>query len=160
MKTRKKWAEDLLGGDSINSAAEKSGVVQTTLNRQITTGKLTAETVIALARGYGKSPAVALIETGFLKHEDMGDYATFKRLSEATDDELISEVIRRVEGGSVAYDTTIVKTEDNENHAINYYKVPPGVNPLELIPDSDRELPPPERIAASTSRDPEEPYAE
>lgn len=56
----------LIGEDSQRAASAKSGMAESTLSRQLSRGSLRPEMVIALCRGYGRSPVTGLIETGYL----------------------------------------------------------------------------------------------
>lgn len=103
-----------MGDDSILAAANKAGLNQSTLNRQLASGKITAETVIALSSAYKLSPVTGLLQTGYLTADQAKDSAIAAVLEEATDQQLCAEVIRRAARGSVAYDVTVVPVDEEQ----------------------------------------------
>lgn len=96
MTDMQKWYKKTVKDDSVNAAAKKSGIVQSTLNRYDKTGHFPAEAVILIARAYGTSPIRALVQTGHLTQKDVDEYRTLAGLSGATDKEIAAEVMRRL----------------------------------------------------------------
>lgn len=90
------WYRRTVGDDSINQAAEHAGIQQATLNRQLKSGKLTPETVVAVARAYGKSAVKALLIQGLLRRDDVAVFARVEALESASDREIADEVWRRL----------------------------------------------------------------
>ena len=60
------WLDELVNPDTRAKAAAKAGYAQSTISRQLSREHLRPETVIALARAYGRNPIIALVETGYL----------------------------------------------------------------------------------------------
>ncbi len=80
---------------SVNAVASKSGVVQTTLNRQVKANALTAETVVAVARAYHADVLNALVACGLITRDEIRAYGVRATLREALDIELADEIVRR-----------------------------------------------------------------
>lgn len=99
MENLQEWVKRLIGNDSINAAAKKSGINQSTLNRQVTSGKISVETIIALAGGYGISRCRALVETGFITNSDIAQAQAKQALAKASDEEIARELSRRMAEG-------------------------------------------------------------
>lgn len=140
------WAKALIGDDSINAAAKRCDVYQATLNRQIASGKLSAEMGIALARGYKVSAILSLVKAGFLSQADVETLAVDSQLSQASDEVLVAEIARRIAG-------------------IEPGKVSVYDQPLQIVVNEDDEPTPPTeeealRMAASPHKPEEIPYAE
>jgi transcriptional regulator with XRE-family HTH domain len=66
------------------------------------TGGVKPETVIAIARKLGDSPLHALVEVGYLKPEEVAAFTVPHEfaLETFTDEELSSEILRRIQAGS------------------------------------------------------------
>lgn len=94
MDTRE-WLKAITRGDSLRTIEKKTGVSYGTVNSQRTT-RVSAENVIAIARGYGIPPVSALVETEYLTADegDVGDPKT--AIHNATEEDLASEVLRRM----------------------------------------------------------------
>ena len=89
------WLNDLKGADSMRAASQKSGYAQTTLQRQVDKGQLSPEMVIALCRGYDRSPVTGLIETGYLRKWETEGVSIPYALEQATNQQLLDEILRR-----------------------------------------------------------------
>ncbi len=76
-----------------------------TLNRQLAESALTPETIVKIARGYGESAVPGLIAYGLLVDSDIAEVSIEEALQYAEDEQLMDEVLRRMQGGSQAYDT-------------------------------------------------------
>lgn len=101
MTTHTSWLELTIGGDSKTTAAKKAGIPASTLLTQARHGHLSVDTVLAIARAYGRAPVAALVETGFLSVEEaaadtfsMAEVALALRA--ASDRKLLQEVMRRI----------------------------------------------------------------
>ncbi len=95
------WYRSLVGeGATVNAVAERAGVVQTTLNRQVKAGALSHETVVALARAYRADVLDGLVASGLITHEDIKAHAVQTALGAASDVDLASEIMKRAERGS------------------------------------------------------------
>lgn len=96
----KSWYESTVKDDSVNAAARKSGIVQTTLSRQVKARNFTAETVIAISRAYGVGVIRSLVQTGHLTNSDVEAYRVHGGLDAANDREIAAEVMKRLAHGS------------------------------------------------------------
>lgn len=91
-----KWYAATVGDDTPNAVAAKSGLVYTTLYRQLSTRKLTPETIVGIARAYGRDAINALVAHGLLTEDDVRMHGSIPALSSATDTEIAEEVYRRL----------------------------------------------------------------
>ena len=91
----KQWIDDLIGSDSYRRAAQRIDSNGSTITRQLDKGRLTPEMVIALCRGYGRSPVTGLIETGYLREWEAEDVGIPYALRQATNQQLLDEIMRR-----------------------------------------------------------------
>lgn len=94
-----KWYEAAVKGASVNAVAQKSGIAQTTLNRQVRTGKITPETIVAVAVAYGRDPIDGLITSGLITTEQIRSHGVRAALADATDAEIADEVWKRLNDG-------------------------------------------------------------
>lgn len=92
----REWYEKVTNGDSGNQVAEKAGISQSTLSRQVNSGRFSAEVVVAVARRYGASPIRGLIILGLVTREEFEKEIRAVQLSEYTDGEIVEEVARRL----------------------------------------------------------------
>lgn len=87
---------------SINEIATKAGVTQSTLNRRAKLNELTADLALQVAHAYRYDPIQALVDLGFITTEDMKKArhrkAVKASLADATDQQIVAEVARRVAG--------------------------------------------------------------
>jgi transcriptional regulator with XRE-family HTH domain len=85
---------------SVRAIALRSGVDQTTLNRQLNgTSTLTVETVVAICRAYRLDMAAVFVGAGFITEEEARRFSLRIRLADFTDQELTREMVRRLEAG-------------------------------------------------------------
>lgn len=94
----KQWYEKTVRDSTVNAVAAKSGLVQSTLNRQVRSGALTAETVVAVARAYGADVLEALVACGLITRDEIRAHGIKAALEDALEIELAAEVMRRAEG--------------------------------------------------------------
>lgn len=99
---RMKWARETIGDDSINLAAEKTGIAHTSLSRYLSNGRLASDTVIAIARAYGLNAITALVDTKYLTEEDTRVYQVQINLDLAEDEELVDQILKRIKAGKAA----------------------------------------------------------
>lgn len=97
MKEHKDWFANLTQNASGRAAAELADIAPATMNRQLARNTLSAETVIALARAYGRSPVRALLETGYLLPEETGIPSPDEILQSLSDQQVIADVARRID---------------------------------------------------------------
>lgn len=96
----KEWLDDV--APSVNAAAGEIGMTTSTLARQLASRDgLPAETVIRIARAYGRPPVEALVELGFL---DAGEVSqgidrveVSVALARATEKDLLREIGARLD---------------------------------------------------------------
>lgn len=101
------WMRGVAGGDTRNAIAERAGLVQSTLNRQIGRGELRPESVVAIARAYGVPILPGLVACGLITEQEAAIKARsdsiLEALAKADDADLVREVLRRIEQDVAAY---------------------------------------------------------
>lgn len=86
------------GEKAVRTVAAKSGIDQSTLNRQLTgESTLTIETVVALCRTFKLKFAPAFIAAGFITSTEAAEFGVEEALTHATDRQLVTEMLRRVD---------------------------------------------------------------
>lgn len=97
------WLQTLPGSPTPTMAATKSGLASPTLIRHAERGRTTADNVIAIARSYGVSPVDALVDTGFLRPDeiDQSKVSARQALSDLGIDEALRTVVERVNGSGL-----------------------------------------------------------
>lgn len=95
--THREWFKETVGDDSVNVAAKKAGVQQSTLNRQLTRGTIPAESVIMIARVYTGNPIQALVDTGYITTQEAQESLTIIDWHTASEADLTRELLRRVD---------------------------------------------------------------
>ena len=93
------WLEKVTNNASVNAAANRAGIVQRTLSRQVERGEISAENVIAIAIAYGAHPVRALVDTGYLDEKYARTVDPMTALRSVTEDQLADEVLRRMKRG-------------------------------------------------------------
>ena len=94
MNKKQEWYARTTGGDSFNKVGKKSGRDPSAISKEAAKGwKLSAETVIAIALGYGQNPVDALIACGFIPPMDGTHGVT---LEQATNRQLLDEIEKRM----------------------------------------------------------------
>lgn len=93
--SHEQWLLELIGSDSMRTAAQKSKYAQTTISRQLSRGYLRPEMVIALCRAYDHSPVAGLIEIGYINDYEIHGPDVEIALHEATNEQLLDEIMRR-----------------------------------------------------------------
>lgn len=128
---RQNWANylnRLMGSRSQADFARQLGITDGQLSkwRSGATG-VKVETVIAIARTLGDSPLHALVEMGYLEASDVAQFRVAKPfgLEEFTDQELTTEIVRRLEAGtaSAALTDPIQLTQDETGHIAPVHKL-------------------------------------
>lgn len=99
---------DVIGSDSFTDAANKAGFDKSAFTRWKKGANADPAFAVALARGYGKNVIEALVASGLITDAEanlrivVSDAA--EALSEATDKQILTELLRRVDGdGSLAH---------------------------------------------------------
>ena len=90
------WYAKTVGDDSTNGVATKAGLTTTTLGRQLERGRLSPETVVAIANAYGTDALDALVIAGLITREHIRAHGVRAALAEATDVEIADEVYARL----------------------------------------------------------------
>lgn len=93
------WYDETVGGDSENAVAKKARINQRTLNRQRKSGRLSAETVVAVADAYGRDVLDALVILGLITREQIRRHGIREALAAASDEEIAEEVWKRLTDG-------------------------------------------------------------
>lgn len=95
--SKETWFKETVQDDTIAEVALKAGIIKTTAWRQYNNALgFSAENVILIARAYHKSPVEALVEFGYIRADEMANGRTVARLHDASDDELLQELARRL----------------------------------------------------------------
>lgn len=119
----KDWYKQTTHGDSVNLVAENAQVSQSTLSRQVNSGKFSADIVVSVARKYGTSPLRALVILGLLSQEDIDAHYKRIQLAEYTDVELAREIACRLEASDKEERSTVLD-------------VPPSLSVIEQYEDA------------------------
>ena len=93
------WFNARAAADSVNAAAGKADLKQQTLSRHLRDGVLPAESVIKISRAYDYNPIQGLVDTGYLNAVEMGEGVTLVTLRDASDHDLLAEMLRRIDTG-------------------------------------------------------------
>lgn len=107
------WLAKVSGQDaeflSINAIATRTGLPQVTLNRRAKADDLTSDQVIAIARAYRYDVIKGLLELGFVTESDLRQPHVIATLRDATDDQIVAEVARRIREGrdTTAFDEPV-----------------------------------------------------
>lgn len=110
MTNFEEWLRGVTKEHSDRQIAAKAGLSPATFNRQIKSG-MTAENAVALAEAYGASPVHALVALGLLRAEHIERASVDEALKEATDQQLIDAVARRlgeISEGESLFDEPVV----------------------------------------------------
>lgn len=95
--SKETWFKETVQDDTIAEVALKAGIIKTTAWRQYNNALgFSAENVILIARAYHKSPVEALVEFGYIRADEMANGRTVARLHDASNDELLQELARRL----------------------------------------------------------------
>lgn len=114
MTEHKEWFEALTKNASGRAAADLADIAPATMNRQLARNTLSAETVIALARAYGRSPVRALLETGYLFPEEAGMPSPEELLQSLSDQQVIADVARRIDSEPAHWSGTFDEVVERE----------------------------------------------
>lgn len=138
------WYAKTTGTDTINAVASKAGLIYTTLSRQLRAKNLSAETVVAIARAYGRDTLDALVAHGLITQDDLRRHGLHTTLSDATDAEIADEVWRRLSTG-----------EDHAEFDKPVGQSGPGLHAIDggqVIEDHTSTRKPPRKAAAKKGR--------
>jgi transcriptional regulator with XRE-family HTH domain len=101
-------------GDSANEIARKLGMQQTTWSRQLQ-GNMPIGTVVRLCRVYSIPMLDAFVAAGFITDTEAEVMGRSRGLRQATERELLAEMMRRVENGTA----TAALTEPVEQELVD-----------------------------------------
>lgn len=103
------WLTQTTRSDSEREIGRHSGVAFRTINSQVKRGRLSAEVVINVAQGYGKSPVRALVDTDFIDEQWVEGIDPEAALRSVSEDDLADEVLRRMKlaGDHTTLDTPV-----------------------------------------------------
>lgn len=93
------WFEKITGGESYNAVAKKAGVQASSIWRQLP-DRLSEKNAVAIARAYGRPAIEPLIIMGLLTDDDIKAIKSQDALRDASDDELMAELGRRIKASS------------------------------------------------------------
>lgn len=95
------------GARSIRAIAQKAGIDQSTLNRQLSgANTLTVETVISICRAFAVDFADAFVAADFITEEEAQRLGARVGLAAFTDLELSREIVRRIEEATAGEELT------------------------------------------------------
>ena len=101
--SRETWFNETVHGDTIAEVALKAGIIKTTAWRQHNNALgFSAENVILIARAYHKSPVEGLVEFEYLRADEMATGESMAHLRDASDDDLLQELARRLKANADA----------------------------------------------------------
>ena len=89
------WYKKTVGPDTVNTVADNTGIVPSSLYRQLPE-KLSPENVVKIARAYGVSAINGLVALGLLDDSDISQLQISDALINASNDELLQELARRL----------------------------------------------------------------
>ena len=89
------WYKKTVGSDTVNTVADNTEIVPSSLYRQLPE-KLSPENVVKIARAYGVSAINGLVALGLLDDSDISQLQVSDALINASNDELLQELARRL----------------------------------------------------------------
>ena len=96
MTTHREWFARITRGDSNRQVADRAGISDATLGRQLRADDLSADLIIRIAESYNESPVIALVDLGFMSARWVTEPGVVTALSRASDEELTDELLRRL----------------------------------------------------------------
>lgn len=120
------WLAEISHRASEREVGRQSGVPFRTINSQMKRGRISAEVVIRIAEGYGKSPVRALVDTGYLDEQWAETVDQITALRQVSEEDLADEVLRRMKlpGAHEVFDTPVDEL-DARRSAKSNGQVPP-----------------------------------
>ncbi|MEB4614042.1 helix-turn-helix domain-containing protein [Leucobacter sp. M11] len=120
--------------------AERTGISAATISRWFGKDTGTAEAVITIARAFGDSPTLALVETGFLSYQEAtkGDFSPEELLARFDELDLAREIVRRLETGEANEALTDLPDETSASVIVGRFgetgTLPEGFDPEADLP--------------------------
>lgn len=113
------WLEQITNNTAPTSAARRAGLNASTMARQIKGGELSAETVVAIARTYHAPVLPGLVACGLLTEDEANTRAALGiLLTDATDEQLLRELLRRVDTDGKLNHPTLTQPLDDTHPAL------------------------------------------
>ncbi|WP_153246042.1 hypothetical protein [Corynebacterium sp. 805_CJEI] len=123
-------------------------MAESTLSRQLSRGSLRPEMVIALCRGYNRSPVTGLIETGYLREWEAEGVGIPFALHNASNQQILDEILRRSDpealnlfgdptGEAIDYDGTEAPVANLDEHRSNKQSARSDIPHDAVADDSD-----------------------
>lgn len=91
------WFADVVGDDSLTTAAKRVGVSQPTLSRQLQNNNLSPVNILAISRAYGVNPFQALVDTGYAEEHELAALKSMPEPGLLTNRELLKEIGKRTD---------------------------------------------------------------
>jgi len=95
----KTWLLTATRERSMRAIAVRIGMEPSTLNRQAQGGELPVRTLVAICRAYGIAIVPMFVEAGYITDAEAREGTIAAALETATDAELMTETLRRVQAG-------------------------------------------------------------
>lgn len=102
------YIEKITNNAPINEISERTGIVKSTLWRQVKNDSVSYENLIKIARNYGVNPVTALVEVGAITPQESLQGKMAGDLNDASESMLIEEVARRLHRNTLDADLPIV----------------------------------------------------
>ena len=115
------WLSKITGTDTTNAIATKANIYTATLSKQIKRARLSPEIVIAIARAYQAPTLDALVSCGYLTETEAAlkdRFGLAEALRDATDEQLLRELLRRVDTDGKLNHPTLTAPLDDTHPAL------------------------------------------
>lgn len=111
------WLRSFRGTDSDRQIAINSGIPVATLARQLRDGTVTVETAVKIARAYQVSVVPALLALDVLTEFDLKAFSTSSGIMDASDEDLVAEILRRMKAGQADWAEKPISELDTRRNA-------------------------------------------
>lgn len=112
------WFNRLTSNASGREAATRAQITVSTLNRQLSAGRLSAEYVIELSRAYGASPVEGLAATDYITFEEATGSSVAETADLLSDPELIRALALRINADPAAWFGTFGELTEEDAEVI------------------------------------------
>lgn len=129
------WFAETTKNDAVNAVANRAGIVQRTLARQLDRGHIDAEYVIKIAIAYKKHPVRALVETQFLDEKYAKEVDITTAIKEVDEMVIIDEVLRRMHSGQASENLTKPADEVKKERGLHAVSDARGSMPSTAVAD-------------------------
>ncbi|MFH6687434.1 helix-turn-helix transcriptional regulator [Cellulosimicrobium funkei] len=89
-------------GASRRAIADAAGLDPSTLTRQLSRGRVPVQTVVAVCRAYGADLVEGFLAAGYVSEPEAERMSSGGSLESATDEQLVGEILRRLQNGSAS----------------------------------------------------------